>query len=65
LLSKGLVEEIGRLESLGRPILFGTTSDFLQYFGLNAIAELPPLRGDDEPVDEAIEGRRPSTDLTR
>jgi segregation and condensation protein B len=55
LLGKGLVEEIGRLESLGRPILFGTTADFLQHFGLNAIAELPPLRGDDEPAEDAAE----------
>ena len=43
LVSKGLVEEIGRLETVGHPILFGTTFDFLQYFGLNSLDELPPL----------------------
>jgi segregation and condensation protein B len=47
LLSKGLVEEVGRLETPGRPILYGTTPDFLQSFGLGALAEMPPL-GDEE-----------------
>jgi len=43
LLSKGLIQEIGRAERPGRPILFTTTSDFLQHFGLNSLEELPPL----------------------
>ena len=43
LLSKGLIQEIGRAERPGRPILYTTTSDFLQYFGLNSLEELPPL----------------------
>jgi segregation and condensation protein B len=43
LLSKGLVQEMGRAEGPGRPILYGTTTDFLGYFGLNTIEELPPL----------------------
>jgi segregation and condensation protein B len=43
LLSKGLVQEVGRAERPGRPILYTTTSDFLQYFGLNSLEELPPL----------------------
>ena len=43
LLSKGLVQEVGRAERPGRPILYSTTSDFLQHFGLNSLAELPPL----------------------
>lgn len=47
LLSKGLLEEVGRLERPGRPILYGTTPDYLQYFGLNALSEMPPL-GDEE-----------------
>ena len=41
LLSKGLIEENGRVEGAGRPILYGTTSDFLNYFGLSTIDELP------------------------
>ena len=43
LLSKGLVQEVGRAEGPGRPILYGTTPEFLQHFGLNSLTELPPL----------------------
>jgi segregation and condensation protein B len=43
LLSKGLIQEIGRADRPGRPIIYTTTADFLQYFGLNSLAELPPL----------------------
>lgn len=43
LLSKGLVQEAGRAEGPGRPILYCTTPDFLRYFGLSSLAELPPL----------------------
>jgi len=43
LLSKGLIEESGRAERAGRPILFVTSADFLSHFGLNSIRDLPPL----------------------
>ncbi len=43
LLSKGLLQEVGRSEGPGRPILFGTTPEFLQHFGLNSLSDLPPL----------------------
>lgn len=43
LLSKGLIEEVGRAEGPGRPILYATTPDFLSHFGLHSIRELPPL----------------------
>jgi segregation and condensation protein B len=43
LLSKGLIQEVGRAERPGRPILYMTTTDFLQNFGLNSLEELPPL----------------------
>ncbi|MBK8420208.1 SMC-Scp complex subunit ScpB [Candidatus Villigracilis saccharophilus] len=49
LLSKGLVQESGRTEGPGRPILYSTTPEFLQHFGLSSIAELPPLA---VPVEE-------------
>lgn len=48
LLSKGLVEEVGRLEKPGRPILYGTTPDFLQAFGLDSVAQMPRLAEDEE-----------------
>jgi segregation and condensation protein B len=46
LLSKGLVQEVGRGEGPGRPILYSTTPEFLQHFGLGSVAELPPLSED-------------------
>lgn len=50
LLSKGLLQEVGRTEGPGRPILYGTTPAFLQHFGLNSLSELPslnlPVEGD-------------------
>ena len=41
--AKGLIEERGRLELPGRPLLYGTTADFLRCFGISSLAELPPL----------------------
>ena len=42
-IEKNLVRIAGRRETVGRPILYGTTSEFLQYFGLNSLKELPNL----------------------
>jgi len=43
LVARGLVGEVGRLEAVGRPILYGTTFEFLRYFGLPDLTQLPPL----------------------
>jgi segregation and condensation protein B len=43
LLSKGLVEESGRAEGPGRPVLYSTTTEFMQHFGLASLGDLPPL----------------------
>ena len=43
LVEKGLVEEKGRLDAPGRPILYGTTLEFLKRFGLNSLSELPEI----------------------
>ena len=43
LLNKGLIEEAGRRESLGRPIQYATTEKFLQHFGIESLNELPEL----------------------
>lgn len=43
LLSKGLIEEVGRLDTVGHPTLFGTTFEFLRYFGLAGMEDLPEL----------------------
>ena len=53
LLAKGLVEERGRLELPGRPLLYGTTADFLRCVGLSSLEELPDLAGfaqEEEPL---------------
>jgi segregation and condensation protein B len=43
LLSRNLVAEVGRRETVGRPMLLATTPDCLRYLGLRSLAELPPL----------------------
>jgi segregation and condensation protein B len=43
LMSKGLIQESGRADGPGRPILYSTSPEFLQHFGINSITELPPL----------------------
>lgn len=53
LLERRLICEVGRMDSPGRPILFGTTKDFLRYFGFKNIGELPSL---DENVQIEAEG---------
>ncbi len=61
LLSKGLVEEKGRLELPGRPLLYGTTATFLRSFSISSLNQLPPLPKDeteevqDTTLDEVLE----------
>ncbi|MDS1030656.1 SMC-Scp complex subunit ScpB [Bacillota bacterium LX-D] len=43
LMERNLVQEVGRKDSPGKPILYGTTVEFLSYFGLKKIEELPKL----------------------
>ncbi len=43
LLEKGLIRIVGRKEVPGRPMLYGTTKEFLEHFGMNSIKELPAL----------------------
>jgi segregation and condensation protein B len=43
LLARGLVEEVGRLHAVGRPVLYGTTFEFLRAFGLRSLSDLPPV----------------------
>jgi len=43
LISAGLIEEVGRLDAPGRPILFGTGEEFLRCFNLSSISELPDV----------------------
>ena len=43
LMNKQLIQEVGRKEALGRPILYGTTDAFLSHFGISSLEELPPM----------------------
>ncbi|ATP39588.1 SMC-Scp complex subunit ScpB [Solibacillus sp. R5-41] len=56
LAARALVQEVGRAEGTGRAILYGTTKEFLNYFGLKNINELPPLpeqieQDEEQPTD--------------
>jgi segregation and condensation protein B len=43
--ARSLIEEVGRADTIGHPVLFGTTNEFLLHFGLRSLADLPPLEG--------------------
>ena len=58
LLTKILIKEVGRAEGTGRAILYGTTKEFLEHFGLKSIEELPPL-----PDKSAVEYEQEEADL--
>lgn len=49
---KLLIQEVGRVEGTGRAILYGTTTEFLNYFGLNRIEDLPPLEVEEFDIEE-------------
>ena len=50
---KGLIQEVGRKDTIGRPILFGTTDEFLSHFGLRDLADLPPMPENPDEAKEA------------
>ncbi len=55
LVEKELIEERGRLELPGRPLLYGTTKNFLRCFGLSDLSDLPPLPKDQNAVNDVGE----------
>ncbi|MDZ7835345.1 MAG: SMC-Scp complex subunit ScpB [Alkalibacterium sp.] len=52
--SRNLIQEIGRIEAPGRPVLYGTTDYFLDYFGLNDLTELPELEVEEELENQSL-----------
>ena len=71
LLRHGLIEEIGRTSGPGRPILYGTSGEFLQHFGLSSLEELPQIEGDKAKPSDAVqhepldaEDEQPSANLS-
>lgn len=57
LLEKELVAIKGKSEGLGRPILYGTSGKFMEYFGINALSELPQPKDFSEPDNQIGEER--------
>lgn len=63
LCQKGLIEERGRLELPGRPLVYGTTSTFLRCFSMSSLDELPALpKNDDNKVEEISENEKKEAD---
>lgn len=48
LIERGLIEPVGRKQTLGRPIQYGTTDEFMRHFGISSLAQLPPLADAEE-----------------
>jgi segregation and condensation protein B len=63
LVTKGLIEEKGRLELPGRPLLYGTTDNFLRCFHLTSLAELPPVQHPQEAPTEENELNRDTPEI--
>ena len=55
LVAKGLLKEAGRSNMPGRPILYKTTSEFLDYFGINSLADLPKIDMPDEEIIDDVD----------
>lgn len=55
LIEKDLVKELGRLERIGRPIIYGTTNEFLRLFSLESLNDLPDLDEMVERIDEELD----------
>ncbi|MDR0570167.1 MAG: SMC-Scp complex subunit ScpB [Clostridiales Family XIII bacterium] len=55
LAKKELVEEKGRADAVGKPILYGTTAGFLRYFGFESLAELPEI----DDIEDALRSAEP------
>ena len=52
LMMKGLIQEAGRKDTIGRPILYATTDMFLSHFGIQGLEDLPPLPETEKESDE-------------
>lgn len=52
LLDKGLIKELGRLDKIGKPIIYGTTDLFLKYFNINSLEDLPEIENEARDEDK-------------
>jgi segregation and condensation protein B len=63
LLHKGLIQDVGRAPGPGRPILYASTPEFLQHFGLSSLDELPPMEVEEEGEDLVVESDKGQSNL--
>ena len=59
---KGLIQEAGRKDTIGRPILYATTDMFLSHFGIQGLEDLPPLPETEKESDDLFFGGQTSVD---
>src|SRR5918994_6690026 len=65
LLDKGLIEITGKAETIGRPMLYGTTPKFMEYFGINELTELPTPKEFTSEINSIGENLDQSEDLNQ
>ena len=66
LLARGLTEVVGRRDTVGHPVEYGTTFLFLEYFGLTGLGDLPPIDlVDESALDETVDGAGPGAACQR
>lgn len=63
LLARNLIEAVGELDTVGHPTLYGTTFDFLHYFGLTGLEQLPPLPDEVTPVLPLLRNETDSVEI--
>ncbi len=65
LTARQLIEEVERLDTVGHPIRYGTTFEFLRYFGLQNLDALPPLQSSEQKIDDPKVSDVPSQEATQ
>ena len=51
-MARGLIKENGRLDKIGKPIIYVTTTDFLKYFNITSLEELPDINLDGDTYED-------------
>jgi segregation and condensation protein B len=65
LVARGLIEEVGRRDTVGHPVLFGTSMEFLRYVGIASLAELPQIGALKQLADETGPMQAETFELSR
>ena len=56
LVKRGLITEVGRLDKIGKPILYGTTLEFLRFFNIESLEQLPQIKDIDKLDEHLLDG---------